>query len=77
MSPDRRFSSPVGSSAAKLACLFFPGITFAQLDVRNLSVVNSFVAGLPRPDVLLNAAGFAPSGTEFDEDTFADVLDVT
>ncbi|MBC7737787.1 MAG: hypothetical protein H7245_11350 [Candidatus Saccharibacteria bacterium] len=67
----------MGSSAPKLAGLSFPGITFAQLGVRDLSVVNSFVAGLPRPDVLLNAAGFAPFGTEFDEDTFADVLDVT
>ena len=66
----------VGSSAAKLAGLSVPGIRFAQLDVRDLGAVNSFVGALHRLDVLVNAAGIARPEAEFDEDTFAEVLDV-
>lgn len=66
----------VGSSLEKLATLSVPGIQFAQLDVRDLSAVNRFVAAMPQLDVLVNAAGIARPGTEFTEDTFAEVLDV-
>ncbi len=66
----------VGSSAAKLAGLSAPGINFAQLDVRDLPAVNGFVAALSRLDVLINAAGIAHPEAEFEEDTFAEVLDV-
>jgi NAD(P)-dependent dehydrogenase (short-subunit alcohol dehydrogenase family) len=47
------------------------------LDVRDVAAVNMSVGVRPRLDVLVYAAGIARRNAEFDEDTFAEVLDVT
>ena len=42
-----------------------------------MAAVNMFIGARPRLDVLVYAAGIARPNAEFDEDTFAEVLDVT
>jgi NAD(P)-dependent dehydrogenase (short-subunit alcohol dehydrogenase family) len=49
------------------------GIVFARLDVRDGAAVEA-VAGLPRLDVVVNAAGTIRRDVEHDPETFADVI---
>ena len=51
-------------------------IRFEQLDVRDSKGIRAFVGGLPRLDVLVNAAGIARRDKEFEEDVYLDVVDV-
>ena len=48
----------------------------AALDVRDGAAVSSFVAALPKLDILVNCAGIIRRGEEHDPDVFAEVLDV-
>jgi NAD(P)-dependent dehydrogenase (short-subunit alcohol dehydrogenase family) len=48
----------------------------AALDVRDGAAVISFVAALPKLDILINCAGIIRRGEEHDPAVFADVLDV-
>ncbi|MBE7209824.1 MAG: SDR family oxidoreductase [Gluconacetobacter diazotrophicus] len=68
-----------GSSAAKLAALDGDaenGIRFARLDVRDEAEIREVVGALPRLDVLVNAAGIARPGAEWEPATFEEVMDV-
>lgn len=67
-----------GSSAIKIAGLTddSPRIRFEQLDVRDREAVKSFCTGQTRCDVLVNAAGIARGGAEWDEDIWLDTMDV-
>ncbi|NED96955.1 SDR family oxidoreductase [Phytoactinopolyspora alkaliphila] len=49
---------------------------FAELDLREPEQVTSLMAGLPRLDVLVNAAGILRRDDEFDPDVFRDVVAV-
>jgi NAD(P)-dependent dehydrogenase (short-subunit alcohol dehydrogenase family) len=53
-----------------------PGVSCAQLDVRDPSRVVAIIEGLPRLDVLVNCAGMIRRGEELDPQVFADVVDV-
>ena len=44
------------------------GISFAALDVRSRPAVDAFIGSMDRLDVLVNAAGIARPGTEWEED---------
>lgn len=48
----------------------------AALDVRDGAAVSSFLAALPKLDILVNCAGIIRRGEEHDPDVFAEVLDV-
>ena len=48
----------------------------AALDVRDGAAVTSFVAALPKLDILVNCAGIIRRGEEHDPAVFAEVLDV-
>jgi NAD(P)-dependent dehydrogenase (short-subunit alcohol dehydrogenase family) len=50
------------------------GIAFAPLDVRDAGGVRSLVDGLPRLDVVINAAGVIRRDEEHDPDVFAQVI---
>ncbi|MDO9416746.1 SDR family NAD(P)-dependent oxidoreductase [Pararhizobium sp.] len=52
------------------------GIRFELLDVKDRSAIDSFLAGLDRLDVLVNAAGIARPDAEFTEETYLEVIDV-
>lgn len=52
------------------------GIAFSVLDVRDGAAVTALVGGLPRLDVLVNAAGVIRRDDEHDPDVFADVVDI-
>lgn len=67
-----------GSSAAKIAGLTGegPNIRFELLDVRDREAVRAFCARQARCDVLVNGAGIARGGEEWDEDIFLDTMDV-
>jgi NAD(P)-dependent dehydrogenase (short-subunit alcohol dehydrogenase family) len=65
-----------GSSAAKIAALDEPGITFARIDVRDRPAVAAFCAAQTRVDILVNAAGIARGEAEWDEDIFLDAIEV-
>ena len=52
------------------------GISFAALDVRSRPAVDAFIGSMDRLDVLVNAAGIARPGTEWEEDGYLDVIDV-
>jgi NAD(P)-dependent dehydrogenase (short-subunit alcohol dehydrogenase family) len=69
-----------GSTLAKLdAARADPankGIRFEMLDVRDRQSVDAFVTGLDGLDVLVNTAGIARPGAEFEEETYLDVIDV-
>lgn len=65
-----------GSSAQKIAGLSERGIDFVQLDVRDRPSVTEFCAAQKRVDILVNAAGVARGGEEWDEDVFLDTIDV-
>ena len=67
-----------GSSAAKIGGLTGEpaGIRFEQLDVRDRAAVKAFCARQSRCDVLVNGAGIARGGAEWDEDIWLDTMDV-
>jgi hypothetical protein len=67
-----------GSSAEKIAALTdeTPKLRFAQLDVRDREAVKAFCAKQTRCDVLVNGAGIARGGQEWDEDIFLDTMEV-
>lgn len=66
-----------GSSADKIAAIGpQDGIGFTQLDVRDRAAVKAFCAAQSRCDVLVNGAGIARGGAEWDEDIFLDTMDV-
>jgi NAD(P)-dependent dehydrogenase (short-subunit alcohol dehydrogenase family) len=50
------------------------GVAFSVLDVRDADGVERLVGGLPRLDVVVNAAGVIRRDEEHDPDVFADVL---
>ena len=50
------------------------GISFCILDVRDADGVERVIGGLPRLDVVVNAAGVIRRDEEHDPDVFADVL---
>jgi len=66
----------LGSSSAKLATLAAEGIVFRQLELRDSQAVKAFCSDASRVDVLINAAGIARPGAEWDEAGFLDVMDV-
>ena len=69
-----------GSSESKVTVLQAEGapdgLAFRVLDVRDLDAVRALVGGLPKLDVLVNAAGIARPHREFEEETFLEVMDV-
>lgn len=67
-----------GSSAQKIAALSGEParLRFVQLDVRDRAAAKAFCAEQTRCDVLVNAAGIARAGQEWDEDVFLDTMDV-
>ncbi|PTE20937.1 oxidoreductase [Cereibacter changlensis JA139] len=67
-----------GSSAAKIGGLTGEpaDIRFEQLDVRDRAAVKAFCARQSRCDVLVNGAGIARGGAEWDEDIWLDTMDV-
>jgi NAD(P)-dependent dehydrogenase (short-subunit alcohol dehydrogenase family) len=67
----------LGSSAEKIAALSGEaGLRFEQLDLRDREAVKAFCARQPRCDVLVNGAGIARGGTEWEEDIFLDTMEV-
>ena len=52
------------------------GIAFRQLDVRDAAAIDDVITGLPKVDVLVNAAGVIRRDLEHQPDVFADVLAV-
>lgn len=67
-----------GSSKAKIAALTgeSPRIRFQVLDVRDREAVKAFCARQSRCDVLVNGAGIARGGAEWDEDIWLDTMEV-
>ncbi|MEI4472384.1 SDR family NAD(P)-dependent oxidoreductase [Frigidibacter sp. MR17.24] len=66
-----------GSSADKIAALAEePGIRFERLDVRDREAIRAFAARQTRCDVLLNGAGIARGGAEWEEEIWLDTMDV-
>lgn len=65
-----------GSSTAKIAALHETGIAFEALDVRDRAAVAEFCGRQTRCDVLINGAGIARGGLEWDEDIFLDTMEV-
>lgn len=67
-----------GSSAAKIAALTGEDkrIRFEVLDVRDRAAVKTFCARQTRCDVLVNGAGIARGGAEWDEDIWLDTMEV-
>ncbi|MBN9071643.1 MAG: SDR family oxidoreductase [Rhizobiales bacterium] len=67
-----------GSSKAKIAALTgeSPRIRFEVLDVRDREAVKAFCARQSRCDVLVNGAGIARGGAEWDEDIWLDTMEV-
>lgn len=51
-------------------------ISFEVLDVRDAAAVTACIGGLPRLDVLVNAAGVIRRDAEHDPVAFADVIDI-
>ncbi len=66
----------LGSSAAKIAALAVPGVTFRRLDLRDRAAVASFCAEAGPVDILVNAAGIALPEREWTEDGFLETMDV-
>lgn len=69
-----------GSSDRKLAALAHnpgnAGLSFAQFDVRDAAATIALMDAQPRIDVLINAAGIAQGGLEYELEVFADTIDV-
>lgn len=67
-----------GSSSDKIAALTDegPNIGFQVLDVRDRAAVREFCAAQTRCDVLVNGAGIARGGQEWEEDIFLDTMEV-
>ena len=67
-----------GSSAHKIAALTDegPSIRFELLDVRDRAAVKEFCARQTRCDTLINGAGVARGGEEWDEDVWLDTMEV-
>ncbi len=66
-----------GSSADKIAGMGSESaIRFTRLDVRDRAAVKAFCAEQERCDVLINGAGIARGGAEWDEDIFLDTMEV-
>jgi NAD(P)-dependent dehydrogenase (short-subunit alcohol dehydrogenase family) len=67
----------LGSSAEKIAALSGEtALRFEQLDVREREAVKTFCARQQHCDVLVNGAGIARGGAEWDEDIFLDTMEV-
>ncbi|PZO81259.1 MAG: oxidoreductase [Mesorhizobium amorphae] len=68
----------LGSSAQKIAGLTAenPRIAFEVLDVRDREAVKAFCARQARCDVLVNGAGIARAGAEWEEDIWLDTMEV-
>ncbi|KAJ0335944.1 hypothetical protein COL154_014383, partial [Colletotrichum chrysophilum] len=67
----------LGSSMSKIESLAGtePGIDFVRLDVRDREAVKTFCAERNRCDVLVNGAGIARGGAEWDEEIFLDTME--
>jgi len=65
-----------GSSEAKLAALRSSDETLSceRLDVTDENAIQSFVAGLPGLDVLINAAGISRPNQEYQDEVFMQVM---
>lgn len=68
----------IGSSKQKLASARAgsPDIRFEQVDVRDAKAIKLFMGGLDRLDVLVNGAGIARPLSEFEDETYLEVIDV-
>lgn len=68
----------LGSSKAKIAALTSegPNIRFVALDVREREAVKAFCTAQTKCDVLVNGAGIARAGDEWNEDTWLDTMEV-
>lgn len=68
----------LGSSEDKIACLADreTGLRFERLDVRDRDAAKAFCAARQRCDVLVNGAGIARGGQEWEEDIFLDTMEV-
>ncbi len=68
----------LGSSAEKISALTQedPRLRFEVLDVRDREAVKAFCARQTRCDVLVNGAGIARGGAEWDEDIWLDTMEV-
>jgi NAD(P)-dependent dehydrogenase (short-subunit alcohol dehydrogenase family) len=69
-----------GSSAARLdaaaAAHGRKGLSFEQLDVRDINAVEGRIGRFTRLDVLVNCQGVARPDAEWDEETFLQVMDI-
>ena len=68
-----------GSSESRLAAARVhetPLLGFGLLDVRDGAAVSRFFAGIDSLDILVNCQGVARPGSEWEEDTFLDVMDI-
>lgn len=68
----------IGSSEQKLVTerARNPDIRFEKVDVRDPKAIKSFMDGLDKLDVLVNAAGIARPTAEFEDQTYLEVIDV-
>lgn len=66
-----------GSSEARVASATpHAGVSYARLDVKDIAAVRAFVGKLASLNVLVNCQGIARPGSEWEEETFLEVMDV-